>query len=430
MFRFFLMLILCPSLLTAQFKNIVLATQTEGRYPPVEPSIVINPSNPKNIVAGIVLDRAIYTIDGGETWSESVLQSAYGVMGDPALIADPKGNIYYFHLTGPKGKGRAAEEWLDRISCQKSTDKGKTWGPASFTGLNPPIDNDKPWPAHHPKRDFMAVTWTQFDKYGSKDTAHHTNIVFSKSTNKGEKWSEPVRINKVSGDCLDSDFTVEGAMPAITYDDKIYVVWSHAGNIYFDRSFDEGKTWLKNDITIASQMGGWDLTIPGLGRCNGFPVTYVDNSGSPFHGSIYVAWADQRNGESDTDIWFIRSSNRGDNWSSPVKVNQDQGGKHQFLPWMTIDQTTGIIYMVYYDRRNYDDLQTDVYLAWSIDGGNKFTEVKISETPFIPTEEKFFGDYTNISAHKGIIAPVWTRMDDGKTQVLTTIIKQADLIKK
>ncbi len=49
-----------------QFKNIKLAEQVDGVYPPVEPSITINKKNPKNIVAGVVLDRAIYTMDGGE----------------------------------------------------------------------------------------------------------------------------------------------------------------------------------------------------------------------------------------------------------------------------------------------------------------------------------------------------------------------------
>ncbi len=428
--RFILVVALSPLLLSAQFKNIVVASEQEGKYPPLEPSIVINPDNTKNIVAGIVLDRSVYTIDGGLTWKESILKSSYGVYGDPALVADSKGNIYYFHLADPSGKGRTADEWLDRIACQKSTDKGATWGPASFTGLNPPKDNDKPWPAHHPKKDLLAVTWTQFDKYGSKDTTCQSNILFSKSTSKGDKWSDPVRINKMNGDCLDSDFTVMGASPAISFDDKIFVVWAMQGNIYLDRSYDDGKTWLKNDMAIAKQMGGWDLTVPGLGRCNGLPVTAIDNSGSPFHGSLYVLWADQRNGENDTDIWLTRSSNRGDNWNAPIRVNQDDAGKHQFMPWMTVDQSNGIVYVVYYDRRNYDDNQTDVYLAWSMDGGNKFSEVKISETPFTPDAKKFFGDYTNISAHKNIIAPIWTRMDEGKTKVMTAVIKQEDLAKK
>jgi hypothetical protein len=85
---------------------------------------------------------------------------------------------------------------------------------------------------------------------------------------------------------------------------------------------------------------------------------------------------------------------------------------------------------VYYDRRAYDDLQTDVYLAYSMDGGGTFKETKISESPFIPTDTKFFGDYTNIAAHKGVIAPIWTRMDDGRTSVYTAVIKEEELVKK
>ena len=77
----------------AQFKNIKLAEQKDGVYPPVEPSIAINKKNPNNIVAGIVLDRAVYTKDGGLTWQESILTSPYGVFGDPAVISDSKGEF-------------------------------------------------------------------------------------------------------------------------------------------------------------------------------------------------------------------------------------------------------------------------------------------------------------------------------------------------
>jgi hypothetical protein len=113
-----------------------------------------------------------------------------------------------------------------------------------------------------------------------------------------------------------------------------------------------------------------------------------------------------------------------------LRINQDGSGKHQFLPWLAVDDETGYIYILYYDRRAYDDLQTDVYLAYSVDGGATFKETKISETPFIPTAEKFFGDYTNIDAFKGIVTPIWTRMDNGQTSVLTAVIKDSELIKK
>jgi hypothetical protein len=70
-----------------------------------------------------------------------------------------------------------------------------------------------------------------------------------------------------------------------------------------------------------------------------------------------------------------------------------------------------------------------VYLAYSADGGATFKNVLISEKSFTPQEDGFFGDYNNISAHEGIIAPIWTRMDEGKTSVWTTVIRQEELVK-
>ncbi len=431
MSRFLLICFLVLSVTAqGQFKNIKLAEQVDGVYPPVEPSITINKKNTKNIVAGVVLDRAIYTLDGGETWAETKLESPYGVFGDPAVISDVKGDIYFFHLADPSKQGRSNDEWLDRIVCQKSTDGGKTWSSGASIGNNPPKDQDKQWPAVHPRKQYLCTTWTQFDKYGLADPNCHSNILFSKSMNAGKKWSDPVQINQNPGDCIDDDNTTEGAVPAVDEEGRVYVAWSSHGNIYFDRSFDGGEMWLSNDLLIAKQGGGWSMDIPGISRCNGMPVLMIDNSRGRLHGSLYLVWADQKNGTDDTDIWFMRSTNKGDLWTQPMRINQDGPGKHQFLPWMTVDQGTGYIYIVYYDRRAYDDLQTDVYMAYSTDGGSTFKEVKISESPFIPTDTKFFGDYNNIDAHKGIIAPIWTRMDDGRTSVWTSVITDSDLLKK
>lgn len=424
---FFLTVSFCAS---AQFKNIKLAEQREGVYPPVEPSITINKKDQKNVVAGIVLDRAVYTNDGGETWKESVLKSPYGVFGDPAVISNSKGDIFFFHLADPSGKGRGDEAWLDRIVCQKSTNGGESWNSGSSIGNNPPKDQDKEWVAVHPRKDYLYTTWTQFDTYGSEDKSCQSNILFSMSTNDGKSWSKPRQVNQYPGDCKDDDDTTEGAVPAVDNSGKVFVTWSSNGAIYFDRSFDGGETWLNNDLVVARQPGGWSMNIPGLSRSNGMPVLMIDNSKGRLRNSLYVVWADQRNGENDTDIWFSRSTNFGDLWTQPVRINQDGKGKHQFLPWLAVDEVTGYIYAVYYDRRAYDDLQTDVYLAYSVDGGGTFIEKKISEMPFIPSEDKFFGDYTNISAHNGIIAPIWTRMDDGKTSVYTAVIKHEDLVKK
>ena len=424
----FLFLILSVNRLVGQFKNIMLDEQTGNHGFVCEPTIAINSRYPNNIVAGSVLNNVYYTKNGGETWRKGKLSSPFGVYGDPALISDSKGNFFYFHLSDPTdGKGGYESEKLDRIVVQRSDDGGETWSPGESIGFNHPKDQDKEWPAVDTKGN-LYVTWTQFDKYGDHDPDCFSNILFSMSKN-GKKWSDPVQISRLPGNCIDDDNTAEGAVPAVSFDGKVFVAWSNQGKIFLDRSFNGGKLWLANDILVTEQKGGWDLSIPGHDRCNGMPVLMTDNSKSSFRGSLYIVWADQSNGANDTDIWFTRSHNYGDHWSSPVRINNDGKGKHQYLPWMAVDQQTGYIYIIYYDRRNYDDNQTDVFLAYSTDGGASFKNVVISEKPFTPQDDQFFGDYNNISAHKGIIAPVWTRMEEGKTSVWTTIIKHEDLEK-
>ncbi|GAA0890469.1 sialidase family protein [Fulvivirga kasyanovii] len=426
--------IFCLSLITifaqtytfGQFKNIVLDRQDSITRAPAEPSVAISYKDRDNIVGSAILDKVYVTKDGGKTWSKSRLTSSMGVWGDPVVISDRKGDFYYFHLSDPTGKNWKSEEILDRIVCQKSSDQGESWSDGASIGYNHPKDQDKEWAVADPNSGSIYASWTQFDDYGSKDSTCYSNILLSES-NGGKKWSDPVQINQVSGDCIDDDNTVEGAVPAVGPLGQLYVAWSYGEKIYLDRSLDKGKTWLRNDIVVVEQPGGWTLNIPGLNRTNGMPVLICDNSNSQYRGSLYLNWSDQRNGEDDTDIWFMKSANHGDTWSVPVRVNDDAPGKHQFLSWMTMDETSGFIYIVYYDRRNYDDLQTDVYLAYSTDGGNSFVNRKISETPFTPDAEYFFGDYSNIAAHEGRIVPMWTRMDNGQTSIITAIIEQEEL---
>ncbi|MEM9024361.1 MAG: sialidase family protein, partial [Bacteroidota bacterium] len=147
-------------------------------------------------------------------------------------------------------------------------------------------------------------------------------------------------------------------------------------------------------------------------------------------GTIYINWADQRNGVDNTDIWVTRSTDGGDTWSEPTRVNDDAGKAHQFFSWMAVDQTTGYLYVVFYDRRNHAEHETDVYLAYSTDGGASFTNVKISESPFVPDKSVFFGDYNNISVHGGVIRPIWTRYAGRKLSIWTALINEKTLLEQ
>jgi len=387
-----------------------------------EPSICINKTDTANFIAGSIYDNVHVSYDSGQTWKNSHLQSRYGVFGDPCLASDKLGNIYYLHLANPDDD-RNSREFLSCIVIQKSTDKGKTWTDGVAIGYNNAHHQDKHWIGIHPVSGELAVTWTEFDQYDSRHPEDKSRILFSKSTDFGETWTEPVKINQYDGDCLDSDNTVEGAVPVYDKKGNIYVAWAYHDSIYFDKSTDGGKTWLDNDIIVARQPGGWDYQIPGVYRANGMPVLDIDNSPGKYQGTLYVNWSDQRNGADNTDIFISKSTDGGNTWSEPKKINSDSGHSHQYLTWMKVDPVTGYIFIVYYDRSHYTGNQTGVTLSYSVDGGKSFQSIAVSDEAFVPHSSVFMGDYNHIDAYNNIITPIWTELKNNTLQIKTTTIR-------
>ncbi len=387
---------------------------------PCEPSIAINLADPSNIVAGSILDRVYYSQDSGKTWTTDDLDSPYGVWGDPVVVSDTNGRFLFFHLSDPTGKNWASEEILDRIVCQWSDDGGQEWSDGSYMGLAHPKDQDKEWAAVNLNTNTVYCTWTQFDDYDSDDENDFSNILFSKSTDGGESWSEAIRINERPGNCLDDDETTEGAVPAVGPNGEVYVAWALDSKIWFDRSMDGGETWMEKDTLVAEQPGGWSIDIPGLQRCNGMPITGADVSGGEYNGRVYVCWSDSRN--ENEDIFIATSDDHGSTWTEPIRVNQDMTDKDQFLPWLSVDPVSGDLHVVFYDRRAHEDEHTDVYVATSMDGGSSWKETQVNENSFKPLPFIFFGDYNNISSYNGMVRPIWTEFRDGKLQVWTALM--------
>jgi Neuraminidase (sialidase) len=389
---------------------------------PCEPSISINRFNDNQVIAGSVLDNLYRSEDGGRTWSIGKINSTHGVFGDPVLRRDKLGNPLYAHLSNSKHKPYASTEFLDRIVVQRSLDQGKNWTNGSYPLVDHQKDHDKHWLYTDPITGAILMSWTEFDVYGSKLPRDKSRILFSQSTDNGITWSNAVSISEFEGDCIDDDKTTEGAHPCVGIDGTYYVVWSFGEKLYLDISKDKGISWLSKDIVVSDQPQGWSYNIPGISRCNGMPVMACDHSDGPYKGRLFISWSDQRNGEHNTDIWIMSSDDKGKTWSKPLRVNNDITETHQFMSWMDIDHVTGNIYIVFYDRRNHKNNSTDVYMAYSQDGGRRFENVKINNKEFTPTESVFFGDYNDISAHNGKIRPIWTTYESGKLSVRTAII--------
>lgn len=397
--------------------------QISGTGGPNEPSICINPKNTNQIVAGANTNKVYRSSDGGMTWIASTLSGTYTVWGDPCIITDTLGNFYYFHLVNGAG-------FIDRMGVNKSTNAGATWNAGSYWQFNPPKQQDKEWAitdwTHGPRGNWIYVAWTEFDNYGTSNPNDSSRILFARSTDDGASFTGVKRLSRYGGNCVDEDYTTEGSVPAVGPNGEVYVAWSgplgvNNFKLFFDRSTDGGTTWLENDIVAGTQRGGWDYLISGIQRSNGLPITLCDLSNSPYRGTIYVNYTDSA-GPADHDVMLIKSTDGGNTWSSPTRINDDPAGKEQFFTWMTIDQVTGYLYCVFYDRRNYTNTQTDVYMARSTNGGVTWINERLSASPFTPSSNVFFGDYTNISAHNGMVRPIWIRLVSGTLSVWTAII--------
>jgi hypothetical protein len=412
------LLLFLPTLSGAQpYPNVQINSRPNG---PEETSIAINPRDPMNVVAvAQVPCHYYYSFNGGLSWGEGDLPDPRN-LGDPSVTFDRLGNVFYCYIGGWANSG---------IFVSRSTNGGVTW-PATGATLVEHVGivpfEDKSWPVcdltSGPHENNVYVSWTRFSAYGSASPADSSWILFSRSTNNGTSYSTPLRISDRGGDAVDSDNTVEGAVPAVGPDGTVYVAWSGPRGIEFDRSTNGGISF-GPDRVISDQPGGWDFDIAGLDRANGLPVTKSDISFGPYRGRVYVNWSDKRNG--DADIFLIYSDDGGDTWGPRNRVNDDPvgNGAEQFFTWCDVDPVTGIIYVVFYDRRGYPpgSASTDVYLAVSEDGGDTFQNLKISASPFIPNPSAFFGDYTGISAFGGRVRPIWTRME-GITRTIWTAL--------
>lgn len=405
-----IMISCCIQATFSQYPNIKLGDQNY----PNEPAICFYDKNPSQMVAGANMESFYYSTDAGLSWTGGILTSSFGVWGDPCIVVDTSGVFYYFHLNK-----NTSGTLFDQIVCQKSTDGGQTWTDGTSFGKNGTKAQEKEWAVVDPGTNNLYVTWTQTDVFGSTNPLDSSNIHFSKSTNGGQTWSNPLRINRVAGHCILDGYGVQGSVPTLGPNGEIYVTWAGPLGIMFTKSTDQGESWPATNVTVTTLPTGWGCIIPGINRANGLPVIACDRSNGTYRGNIYINWSDQRNGPDDTDIWFTKSSDGGDTWSAPLRVNDDPAGKQNFFSWMALDQITGYIYFVFYDRRNYSDLYTDVYMAVSKDGGLTFNNFKISNSPFSPNQSIFIGDYNNLYAYNNIVRPVWTRMSNDSLSIWT-----------
>ena len=362
-----------------------------------------------------------YSHDGGKTWATVPVPNPDDrTQGDDVVLFSGDGTAVHAYISFVGLWDEFPERAANGILLNRSTDGGKTWGDqvlvADHLNTKTPME-DKPWlifdrNPKSPHHNNLYCSWTRFDVYGSDDPQDTTQIMFARSRNGGQSFDPVIRVSDQGGGCLDDDNTVEGVVPAVSPEGTIYLVWAGPRGMEFDKSTDGGTTFGK-DRVIAEMPGGWSSDVDGINRHNGMPVTGVDHSDGPRRGTLYVNWIDERNG--DKDVFVMHSADGGENWSEPLRVNDDplKNGRDQFFTWMAVDPADGSINIAFYDRRDTTGTTTRLTLARSLDG-RTFTNIPIEFPEFDCTADVFFGDYLGIDAQQGRVAVAFMHFTDSK----------------
>ncbi|RPI14753.1 MAG: T9SS C-terminal target domain-containing protein [Ignavibacteriae bacterium] len=365
-----------------------------------EPYIATNPRDPANSFCAYNMNGLYYT-KNGYTWIKNNPSfPGYGTLGDPVMCYDSLGVAYYVQLY-QNGS-------VYGMVVVKSTNKCVDWSaPYAMTATTAGL-TDKEWiiadQSAGPYSNYLYAGWRQF---GSQ-----SNMRFIRSTNGGMNWSTPITLSGSQGAYV--SVGPNGNTPG----GCVYFACMNGGSLVLYRSTDAGQTFPNTFVAASPSPPGTSCagrnTVKNCIRTDMFPRMAVDNSYTSTRGNVYIAYAGNPPGPDLADVYIVRSTNYGLNWSDPIKVNDDATTTDQWMPSINVDNKTGRIYMCWYDSRidPSGNVMTQVYGSISTNGGTSFiSNSPISDVAFNPNTvavgqpggEKYMGDYIGIS-DKGVAA--------------------------
>jgi hypothetical protein len=357
----------------------------------VEPMVTVNPLNSNNIVSIWQQDRwsngaargneVGVSMDGGKSWTGVVIpgisQASGGTVqrvSDPWLSFSPNGTLFASSLIISQldANGNPAETGVE---VSKSTDGGFTWSfPIKLIDtVNPMFLNDKETITADPTNsNFAYSVWDQLNANGDNLT------LLARTTNGGQSWEQPFTILD-SGPLAQTIGNQILVLPDGTLVDAFTNIDATTGTITVEdiRSTDHGVSWSQPFVVgqVDTSNGDSPFVVDPDNPQNPIPGgdTIPEFAVDPRNGNLFAVWQDGPhlpNSSGAVIISFATSTDGGQTWSTPIKVNQTPTNiplldQQAFDPSVSV-APDGTVAVTYYDFRNNSPapgIKTDYFAA-------------------------------------------------------------------
>ncbi|MBV9171175.1 MAG: choice-of-anchor D domain-containing protein [Chloroflexi bacterium] len=374
--------------------------------------------------------------NGGVTWNTSSLSSRPGDVrqGDPTIDWTSDGTAWSVTI----GISATLRLVLRTFS---SPDAGVTWNfDSDVTGTQTAMDKEALWIDHSPSspfRDNMYLIW------------HNGGPCFvAVRQGPGGAWNAPLQISgaETTGTSIGSDIKTNAV-------GDIFAFWPDTGsqNLFVAKSIDGGNTF-GAPVTIATTLGSFNIGIPAQDnrRC----LIYLSGAAyrTAIQNHVYAVWMDLAGGigcnssgsepgnnvasTCKTRIWFARSTDGGTTWDTPLQLNGGPALNDQMFPRLALDDTTGVLTVVYYDTINDPGrLRAELWTQASYDFGDTWTvptQVATAQTNETVAGAQLsfqYGDYIGLTGHGGRFFACWTdRRSGGAEEIWGALIPASTLV--
>jgi hypothetical protein len=321
-----------------------------------------------------------YTTNGGTRWIAPGVLENNVFRSDPVLNSDTVGRFFYLSLL----QNFFVDLW-------RSITGGQSW---SLAG--PADGGDKQWftidNTNSSGHGFQYQCWsTDGNNFGGRQ--------FSRSTNAGSTWMNPINIpNTPRWGTLDVDSNGNLFIGGVNLDTgRIWCVRStNAKNGAVVPTFDQSTAVnLGGEIVFAEPINPEGLV--------GQVFLGVDRSGTSTNDNVYMLASVQPTGfTTGSDVMFARSTDGGRTFTAARRINDDPVNHAKWHWFGTLSVApNGRIDAVWLDTRNAaNNSDSQLFYSYSIDGGNSWSRNVGVSNPFNPflgyPNQSKLGDYITV----------------------------------